>query len=578
VPETIGQVLGAKDGLVDHIGPRQMLLLVDNLEQVVDAAPGLADLVDACPNLAVLVTSRERLRVHGEEEYPVAPLTDPEAVELFTARAQIEADATVRDLCRALDNLPLALELAAARVAVLTPAQIHERLSQRLDLLKGGRDADPRQATLRATIEWSFDLLTPDEQVLFRRLAAFAGGCTLEAAEAVADAGLDTFQALVDKSLVRRTGERFWMLETIREFATERLGASGEADTIRSRHADFFLALAEEAEPHLRGVDPGEWQDRLASENDNLRAALEFLAESRDSDRALRLSGSLDEFWCARNELAEGRRHLETALGINHLRTAAAGKALAGAAHLARDSGDAAAGQRLAAEAITVLHDLGDRRGLGRATLLLGASLADAGDFALARTRFEEANRISVESGDRVNALFANRLLAWMYYELGDRPAARALHEANLAQAREIGWRELEAGILGALSEYAIDDGRFVDAVDLAIAGLRLSLEDGQQYGMAVAMSKGANALVHVGQPETAVTLVASELAWNEEIGIAPLPYVDQLNTRTLAMGRERLGEDGFGRAWEAGRRLTVEQAAVLALNQLERAKADLAS
>jgi predicted ATPase len=578
VPATIGQVIGAKDGLVEHIGPRQMLLLVDNLEQVVDAAPGLADLVEACPNLAVLVTSRERLRVRGEIEYPVAPLADVEAAALFAARAQVETDDIVLKLCRALDNLPLAVELAAARVAVLTPAQILDRLSKRLDMLKGGQDADPRQVTLRATIEWSFDLLTPDEELLFARLAVFAGGCTIEAAEVVVDAELDTIQALVDKSLVRRTDERFWMLETIREFATERLEASGEGDAVRSRHASFFLALAEDAEPHLRGVDPGLWLERLGPERDNIRAALDWLVEAGDGERVLRLTGSLDEYWCARLEYAEGRRHIDRALAMDQHMTPARANALTGAAHLARDSGDAAAGQRLAAEAITALHDLGDRRGLGRATLWLGASHADAGDFELARTRFAEANRISAESGDRVNALFANRLLAWMYYELGDRPAARALHEANLAQAREIEWRELEAGILGALSEYAIDDGRFVDAVDLVVAGIRLSLEDGQPYGMAVDMSKAASALVHVGQPETAVTLMASELAWYEEIGILPLPYVDRLNQRTLAMGREQLDEDGFGRAWEAGRKMSLEQAATSALDALERARVELAA
>ena len=227
VSETIGQVLGAKDGLAEHIGEREMLLLVDNLEQVIEAAPELATLVEACPKLRLLVTSRERLRVRGEVEFPVSPLADPEAVELFCERAGVEADETVHRLCRALDNLPLALELAAARTSVLSPAQILDRLSSRLDLLKGGRDADPRQQTLRATMEWSHDLLSSDDQLLFARLAVFAGGWTLEAAEEVADAELDTLESLVDKSLVRHADDRFWMLETIREFAAERLDAAG---------------------------------------------------------------------------------------------------------------------------------------------------------------------------------------------------------------------------------------------------------------------------------------------------------------------------------------------------------------
>ncbi len=227
VTETIAQTLGAKDSLAAHIAERELLLLLDNFEQVVDAAPELSSLLAACPNLKLLVTSRELLRVQGEVEYAVPPLAQPEAVELFCTRSRLEPDAVIGELCRRLDDLPLAVELAAARTSILTPRQILERLSKRLDLLKGGRDADPRQATLRATIEWSYDLLSDDEKVLFARLAVFAGGCTLEAAEEVAEADLDTLQFLVDKSLVRHTTDRFWMLETVREYALERLEEFG---------------------------------------------------------------------------------------------------------------------------------------------------------------------------------------------------------------------------------------------------------------------------------------------------------------------------------------------------------------
>ncbi|MEX0630487.1 MAG: adenylate/guanylate cyclase domain-containing protein [Chloroflexota bacterium] len=573
VPETIGQVIGAKDGLAEHIGQRQMLLLVDNLEQVIHAAPGLADLVEACPNLAVLVTSRERLRVRGEVEYPVAPLADPEAVELFTTRAQVEADDSARQLCRALDNLPLAIELAAARVSVLTPAQILDRLSQRLDLLKGGRDADPRQQTLRATIEWSYELLTAQEQALFARLAVFAGGCTLEAAEPVVDAHLDTLQSLVDRSLVRRTGERFWMLETIREYAAERLEALGEANDIRRRHADFFLALAEEADPHLRGADPKAWLARLGPESDNFRAALDHLVAWADGEKAQRLSGTLDAFWCPRTEFAEGRRYLEAGLRLDERPTQGRAKALVAAAHLARDDSDPEAGRQLGEEGLALYEALGDPWGTGQATLWLGACVADEGDFERARDLFEAAAHRSSEAGDHENALFANRLLAWMYYELGDRSRARTLHEANLVRARELGSRDLEGSILGALSEYAVDDGRLADAVPLAAAGVRLRLEDENQQGIAIELCKAANTLLHVGDAETAVQLVASSLAWHEEVGARPLPYLDELIHRTLTSGREQLGEEDYARAWEAGRRLTVEKAAAVALGRLARAE-----
>src|SRR4051812_12431230 len=235
VAETIAQTLGAKNGLAEHIGERELLLLLDNFEQVVDAAPALPSLLESCPNLRLLVTSRELLRVRGEVEYPVAPLAESEAVELFCARSRLGASDDIAELCRRLDNLPLAVELAAARTSVLSPGQILERLAERLDLLKAGRDAEARQRTLRATIEWSHDLLSADEQRLFARLSVFAGGCTLEAAAPVGGAALDTLQSLVDKSLVRHTEERFWMLETIREFALERVEETARPARAASR-------------------------------------------------------------------------------------------------------------------------------------------------------------------------------------------------------------------------------------------------------------------------------------------------------------------------------------------------------
>jgi len=250
VLETAGQVLGSTNGLVTHIGQKRLLLLLDNFEQVVEAAPGLSHLLAGCPNLRLLVTSRELLRVPGEHAYPVAPLDPEDGAGLFLARARATrpdfvADDSVSELCARLDYLPLALELAAARVRILSPTQLLERFAQRIDLLRAGRGVDPRQQTLRATIEWSYELLDPAEQQLFARLAVFAGGCTLEAAEEVAGGGLDTLQSLVDKSLVRsREGGRFWMLETIREYALERLEEAGELPEARRRHSDWCLRLA----------------------------------------------------------------------------------------------------------------------------------------------------------------------------------------------------------------------------------------------------------------------------------------------------------------------------------------------
>ena len=283
VVSSVAQAVGAGDGLPAHIGDRELLLLLDNLEQVIGAAPELSALLAACPNLALLVTSRELLRVDGEVEFQVPPLVEPEAVALFCVRAHAEPSEAVEELCARLDHLPLAVELAAARSRVLSPSQILNRLSQRLDLLRAGRDADPRQQTLRATIEWSYDLLSREEQRLFRALSVFVGGCTLEAAEQVADADLDTLQSLLEKSLLRFTHERYWMLETIREYAGERLSDAGqEAAVVGLRHGRFFLELAtSNASAGGHVVEAGAVR-RLASERDNLRAAIGAASARRD--------------------------------------------------------------------------------------------------------------------------------------------------------------------------------------------------------------------------------------------------------------------------------------------------------
>jgi predicted ATPase/class 3 adenylate cyclase len=278
---TAGEALGATSDVADHIADKRMLVLFDNFEQVVEAAGDIAQLLASCPQLEVLVTSREPLHISGEQAYPVPPLARDEGVGFFVARARaaapdFEPDETVAEICRRLDDLPLALELAAARVTALSPAQILERLEQRLPLLTGGaRDLPERQRTLQATIEWSYELLIDEERQLFNRLAAFSGGCRLDAAEAVADADVDTLQSLVDKSLIRSSQERYWMLETIREYAAPFLD-----DEVRRRHATYFVELADESFMQLLG-DPGDWLERLDYERANFRAAFEWLVPAR---------------------------------------------------------------------------------------------------------------------------------------------------------------------------------------------------------------------------------------------------------------------------------------------------------
>jgi predicted ATPase/class 3 adenylate cyclase len=567
VTETIAQTVGAKEALADHIGEREMLLLLDNLEHVVGAAPELATLVEACPNLQLLVTSRELLRVRGEVHYAVPPLAEPEAVELFCTRARTEPNEAVHALCSALDNLPLAIELAAARARVLSPRQILERLSGRLDLLKGGRDADPRQLTLRATIEWSFDLLDENEKLLFTRLAVFRGGCTLDAAERVAEADLDTLQSLIDKSLLRLTGERFWMLETIREYAAERLQESGDADEPRRRHSRHFLALAEEAYPNLRGGShERDWLERLDSEHDNFRAVLDRLEASGDGQPALQLAGALYPFWYLRGHAAEGARRLRRLLAVDERPTPARARALNGAAVVAGTTGDAASERLFAQQGLALNRFLGDRWGAAYSTFLLGGNAASAAEFERARPLLEEALDRFREVGDDHYVLVATDALAWTYGELGDRELRRALHEEVLGQARAQSNKPVIALQLDQLAIFAADEMNVDGALSMLKESLQISRDFGDPSAIADALGYFAAVLVTARRAEEAARLLASAEALHEEFGSSGA-WPAKENDEALGRIRAQLEETAFAEAWAQGRALTVEQAVALALD-----------
>ena len=574
VTDEIGKTLGAQDGLADHIGEREMLLVLDNLEQVIEAAPALADLVEACPNLSVLATSRERMRVSGEVEYEVRPLAEPDAVELFVARAGLpEADDDVAVLCRALDEMPLAIELAAARAKVLPPARIIERLGTRLDLLTGGRDADPRQRTLRSTIEWSYDLLEPDEQRLFARLSVFGGEASLEAAEAVADADLDDLQSLVEKSLVRRTDDRFWMYETIREFALERLDESGEADMIRDRHAEYFLELAERAERNLIDeslVRLGPWHRQMEAELDNFRAALDRFEANGEGGSACRMVGALAWFWEQRGQFGEGRRLVERALAAHDDRTPARARALSGAAFLAGLTGDLGAAIARAEEAVALHRELGDTWRLGDAVHALGYAKAEGGDLLAAREHFEEAVRLLREAGDEHYAMWSTRSLGWTYHDAGDLDQAREIHEANLRRARELDNPGIEATTLAVLGTIAVDEGRPEDAFPLLEAAYRIHRDLGESLEVATDLSRFAAALASVGKAEKAekaVELSSLSDALREELG-ARVPWVERLAEQARAEAQAQLGPRVFEAAWARGKRLTPDAAVAIALRR----------
>jgi predicted ATPase len=561
---TITQTLGAADGLAAHIGDREMLLLLDNVEQVVDAAPDLAALVESCRHLTLVVTSRELLHVRGEVDYPVLPLADPDALALFCARAGTDPDQTVHDLCRALDNLPLALELAAARANVLTPRQMLDRLSQRLDLLRGGRDADPRQQTLRATIEWSYDLLGDDQRRLFARLAVFRGGCTLEVAEDVVDADLDVLQPLVDKSLLRHTGERFWMLETIREYAVERLDASGEADDLRRRHAEWCLALAEEALPHLTS-SPREWLDRLEAEHDNLRAAIDRLEAAGETQLVIQLTGALQRFWYQRGHLAEGRRRIESALAADSSPTPARARALNGAAMFAVNTGDAATAESRALEARALHGQLGDEWGAAYAVFLLGAVAMERGDHARALELCRHSLDAFRRLGDDHFSLLAADGMAWMHGALGDDESRRQLHEEILVQARAQSNERVVALTLGQLAYFARDEGRYDDALDMLAESLRIRRALTDHRAMAEDLCRLARVLATAGRAQLAVRVLSCAETLREQVGATTLAWVGDTNEETRALCQAQLDESAFATEWVRGRSLDPDDAAALA-------------
>jgi len=358
VEPTVARAVGVKEGLASHLGNRQVLLLLDNFEQVVDAAPMLAELLGSTTRVKLLVTSREPLHLAGEWEYAVPSLPLTEAVALFTERARaviadFQPDDAVAQICRQLDGLPLALELAAARVRVLTPLQILERLSRRLALLTtSARDLPARQRTMRATVDWSYELLSADEQQLFTRFGVFSGGCTLAAAENVCEADLDGLESLIAKSLVRQVGERFAMLQIIREYALERLEELSARDDLQDRHARFYLALAEEGAPELERGEQETWTRRFNDDHDNLRVALEHFLALGDSERGLRLVAAMWRFWFDQGRWQEASRAIEDVLESSEGTTATRVRVLQGAAWTVWRRGDAPGGSAFAEESL----------------------------------------------------------------------------------------------------------------------------------------------------------------------------------------------------------------------------------
>jgi predicted ATPase/class 3 adenylate cyclase len=552
VLETVGRSVGSKNGLAEHIGERELLLLLDNFEQVIDAAPEVSSLIGACPNLRVLVTSRELLRLAGEVEYAVPALVEPEAVALFCERARMDPSDEIAELCRRLDNLPLAVELAAARAKALSPAQILERLSQRLDLFKGGRDVDHRQRTLRATIDWSYDLLSEEDRAVFRGLSVFAGGCSLEAAEDVAEADLDVLQSLVEKSLVRHAGERYWMFETIRGYAAERLVQAADSASRQKRHAMHFLSFAECAEGHLGGDERGCWLERLEEERENLRAALDWATMVGSVEVELRLATALGDFWTAQGPAAEGLRRLRQALEHGgDLLPKRRIEALKTATLIALRTGDPQGAERFANQLLRLAEAVGDDDGQLSALIKLSHAAAESDRLADARSLMERAIAVARDSGEP-------EFLARAFLNFADL----ALREGNADEAVQLAERSLREGGEGidprircaALLNFALALTRLGDctrgaetaraALELAAIGKESSLLSGSLEVLAAAEV--------TRDPLLASHLLGAAGALAEEVGVA-------LDPEVVSAVRGGLDGEAFESAYAAGAAMPLD-------------------
>jgi predicted ATPase/DNA-binding SARP family transcriptional activator len=489
VLQQIAQTIGARDELAKHVADKQMLLLVDNLEHLLAAAPALGELLTQAKGLRLLVTSRTPLRVRGEREYPLDPLAEDDAVTLFVERARdagrdLEPDDTIAAICRRLDSLPLAIELAAARTKILAPAKLLERLEQALPILTGGaRDAPERQQTLRATIEWSYDRLDTDAQQLFARLAVFAGTFPLEAAEEACDATLDALTALVDLSLLKPVKDsRFLILETIREFAAERLAASGDAEAVGRRHAEWFLALAEEAQPFLTGAEQPRWLQRLEDDHDNLRASLDWFFDHGDVDGAAELAGALWLFWYTHGHVTEARRWLRRALdAAPDEPSEARARVLYGAGYLAAEQNENEEALALLEAGFAYAKEAGATAQAAIAAAVLCSIRAEASsstsDRRAALALGEEAVALARAAGDDfVLAIALNNLggVAMMFEEV---ERGRAYLEESLEVRRRIGDLSRIALSLVNVGQLALQEGEtgkaaamFAEAAEIATA------------------------------------------------------------------------------------------------------------
>ena len=614
---TIARSLGLFDGegdleqrLVAHIESRGLLLVLDNFEQVVDAAPSVAAVVAASPNLKVIVTSRTRLRVRGEQELPLEPLTREAAVRMFLERARSvrpdfqpeasELDA-IAEICGHVDDLPLAIELAATRIKVLTPSAMLARIERRLELLtSGSRDAPLRHRALRDTIDWSVELLDEDEKTLFRRLSVFVGGCTLEAVEDVCRGDLDALGSLVDKSLVRADGVRFGMLETIREYAGELLDADAEAEGIRRAHVEHYLRFVRAATSGPAASDQAAWRATLESDHDNVRAALRFSLSIGDSETAVQLCASLWRFWLERGYLSEGRLWLEESLAGSSEASEARARALSGNCVLTHYQGDYGRAEELCREALELSRSLNDARGVAEACTGLALVTRTRGDYASAEKLFREALDTYESLGDERGIARALDRLAMCLVVAGEMDRARPIFERSLgifrqlgdshgvalglyglaatrplgadAEARShavesldilraVGDRRAYGKTLWALADITADLGDVNAAAAEFEEALTLFVEFGDRWFGGIVLESSAYLAATTGDAIRAVQLLAAADAIRAALDVPLWVGFGERHERVLAEARVVLGETRFTATWEEGRRTPLDAA-----------------
>ena len=568
---------------------RSLLLVLDNFEQVLGAGPHVSELLASAPGLRILVTSRAPLRLASERVYPVPPLPLPraattgvaelaqnEAVRLFVERAHAadpsfaldaENAVAVARICRFLDGLPLAIELAAARTRLLPPAELADRLEQRPDALgPGPRDVPERHATLVATIEWSHDLLGADERAAFARLGVFAGGCTLEAAESVCGVSIDELASLVDSSLVQRrrspAGPRFAMLETVRRFALDRLDLSG-GDAVRRRHVEWLVDLAETANAEvMSGRDTVAWLDRLEAEHDNLRAALAWLLDSGDAVTALRLASSLRAFWEFRSHLAEGGRLLDDALAAGadapaEVRATAVGVASALAFH----RGEFDRARELYAELLELARARGDAEGIARGLSDLGTVAAAIGDLERAAELLQESVDAFQELGEHGRAALALGNLGHVAFQRGDYTRAVEATLEALATERANGDGPRAVVSLYNLGSYALDQGDVDEARRWLGECFPLALELGYREVLAYALTALVMLALAEGDDARGAELAGTtdELLAATAVGLIPTTR-EQYDAAKETL-RRSLGDEAFTSAYGVGSTHTVEEA-----------------